>query len=294
MRSTDDAGGNAAPAISAVTTSAGLGAPARASPTTASRPAALTTASTSSMRAPSASISRPAAGAPSPLPSASAPAVAPATPNEPVSARSSSTIASPLIPIGRRASSEAPNRRPTCGVRRISRYRRIERATIRTPSDALSATGSPSRTRPGSATSHHSPNVTSRFPRSSASAASTGVSVRPSSGSRVVTTQRGTGSSPRNSTAPTAISRPGQPCSSQAPTPSIATVMRKRRASGTLPSSAGASAASDARDISVTGASSASRSPSSRANSCTARPRWSETASDSAPSTSRPGIGRPA
>ena len=113
MRSTDDVGGNAAPAISAVTTSTGPGAPERASATTASRPAAFTRASTSSMRAPSASIRRPAAGAPRPLPSASAPAVAPATLNEPVSARSSSTIASPLIPIGRRASSEAPNSRAT-------------------------------------------------------------------------------------------------------------------------------------------------------------------------------------
>ena len=84
------------------------------------------------MRGPSESISRAVSGAQSPLPSASAPAAAPAAPNEPVSALTSSTIASPLIPIGSRASSDAANRRPTCGVRRIWRYWRICPGTIRT------------------------------------------------------------------------------------------------------------------------------------------------------------------
>ena len=108
-----------------------VGAPARASAMTASSAAAQPAASASSARGPRVSISRAVNGAPSPLPSASAPEAAPAAPNEPVSAWTSSTIASPLMPIGSRATSDAANSRATVGVRRISRYRRMRLATIR-------------------------------------------------------------------------------------------------------------------------------------------------------------------
>ena len=52
---------------------------------------------------------------------ASEPDTAPATANEPVCSRRYSTIASALMPIGSRASSDEATSAPTCGERRISR-----------------------------------------------------------------------------------------------------------------------------------------------------------------------------
>ena len=120
-RSTAPAVGKAAPQTSAVAMIAAPGAPVCPRTTSAISPAAWTTAWTSITRGPSRSINRPPSGAPKPVPSASAPAAAPARPNEPVSARSSSTSASPLMPIGSRAGSEAAISRPSRGTRRMLR-----------------------------------------------------------------------------------------------------------------------------------------------------------------------------
>src|SRR4051812_39241970 len=153
--------------------------------------------------------------------------------------------------------------------------------------------GSPTRTRPGATTSHHTPNVTSSLPRRSASALSTGASRWPSSGERVVTAQRSVGAATRSTASPARTSRPAQPCSSHAGTPSISIVMRKRRPSRPPSPSAAPSACSEARDISVTGLSSPPVSSSSRTTSATGWPACSDSASLNGPSTRWPATRRP-
>ena len=100
------------------------------------------------------------------------------------------------------------------------------------------STASPTRTVPGAATSHHTPKATSRLPRRPARARRIGRSPWPSSGSRIVTTQRSVGTATRRVAVPMATSRPAQPSSSHARAPSIEIVMRKRRGSTTAPSRA--------------------------------------------------------
>ena len=68
---------------------------------------------TSTRRAPMRSTSRPTNGAPRPDPAASEPDTAPAIANEPVCSRRNRTIASALIPIGNRESSEEATSAPT-------------------------------------------------------------------------------------------------------------------------------------------------------------------------------------
>src|SRR6185437_13064932 len=99
--------------------------------------------------------------------------------------------------------------------------------------------------------SHPTPKVMLFLPRSRASACSTRASVAPESGFRVVTTQRGTGAMTRKMASPMETSCPPQPCSAHASVPVIVMVMRKRRGSGAVPLNSGASAFSDASDISV-------------------------------------------
>ena len=93
----------------------------RRSPARARRgcPAAFAAASGTSTRAPRRSTSRPMNGAPTPVPSASAPATAPGTANDPVCSRRNRTTASPLMPIGRRATSAAANSPAIRGWRRM-------------------------------------------------------------------------------------------------------------------------------------------------------------------------------
>src|SRR3954447_23106754 len=97
--------------------------------------------------------------------------------------------------------------------------------------DGATTIGSPTRTRPGATTSHHTPNVTSSLPRRSASALRTGASRFRSWGWRVAPAHRSVGAAPRGTAPPARTSRPAQPCSSHASTPSISIVMRKRRPS---------------------------------------------------------------
>ena len=134
------------------------------------------------------------------------------------------------------------------------------------------STASPTRTMPGAATSHHTPKATSRLPRRRARARRIGRSPWPSSGSRIVTTQRSVGTATRRVAVPIATSRPAQPSSSHARAPSTAIVIRKRRGSTTAPSSASETAASEPSDMSVTGWSSPPTTPSSLATSCTGAP----------------------
>ena len=71
------------------------------------------------MATPRRSIRRPWKGAPAALPSASAPVQTPAAANEPVTSRTYSSVARPLIPIGSRPISVANTISPTPGVRRM-------------------------------------------------------------------------------------------------------------------------------------------------------------------------------
>ena len=71
------------------------------------------------MCTPRRSIRRPCSGAPIALPRASAPAHRPAEANEPVTSRTKSRIARPLIPIGIRPISVANTITATPGVRRM-------------------------------------------------------------------------------------------------------------------------------------------------------------------------------
>src|SRR5215218_912890 len=63
-------------------------------------------------------MSRPCSGLVTPLPRPKAAATSPARANDPVSARTNSTIASVSMPIGIRARTAAPSRRVTSGARR--------------------------------------------------------------------------------------------------------------------------------------------------------------------------------
>ena len=259
-------------------------------------------ASASSARGPRVSISRAVSGAPSPLPSASAPEAAPAAPNEPGLGLDEQHDRQPVDAHRqprqqRRAEQPRHGRGPedlevqAHASRHDTSLARSRAAALTAPRASVRAVFEAARParrgRRGRSAPATPPRTTARGARrpcraAATSALRTGTSRLPLAGSSVVTTQRGTGSTPRRRAPPTASSRPAHRAPPMASTPPIVTFMRKRRASGTAPPSAGASAATVASDTSESGWSPGPIASASRASSRTGRPRCSDTAAASA------------